>query len=271
MNVTAIELARHFLEDVPAEAANKLESLPAPESAAFLNHVPAKITARLLLCLSPGAAAAILLHMEAEVARDVLALLNPNQIASLLRSFDLHQQTNYLKLLPENRAHGCQKLLLFPQNCVGAHVITEVPVFSNTLTIEECIARIKTQNFLEADTVFINNTENQYLGAVKLSALLHLPGKTRIDKLPRINTFQLSGLTPLNTAFGLDLWLQEEVIAVVDAKHYFVGSLSHRILRRTIKFHSQSSATSTPLLAELGSAFTASMLGLLNEFNRTPS
>lgn len=271
MNVSAIELAQHFLQDVPAEAASKLESLPAEDSAAFLDHVPAKITARLLLCLSPTAAAAILVHLQDQVASDVLALLNPNQVASLLRSFDSEQQARYLTLLPENRASGCQKLLHFPQNCVGAHVVTEVPVFSSTLTIEECLTRIKTRNFLEADIVFINNTENQYLGAVSLSALLHLPGKTRIDKLSHMNTFQLSGLTPLNTAFNLDIWLQEEIIAIVDARHYFVGSLSHRTLRRTIKFHGQSSATSTPLLAELGSAFTASMLGLLNEINRSSS
>lgn len=271
MNTTSIELARHFLEDAPVEAANKLESLAPEDAAAFLDHVPAKITARLLLCLSPTTAAAILAELENNIASDVLALLNPNQTASLLRTFNTTEQKRYLKLLPEGRANACQKLLRFPESCVGAHVITEVPLFSSNLSVEDCLARIKTQNFSNADTIFINNTENQYIGAVNLSTLLHMPTNAHVDKLPRIHTFQLSGLTPLSTAFNLDIWLQEEVIAVVDARQYFVGSLTHKILRRSIKFHGQSGTAATPLLAELGSAFTASMLGLLNEFNQTSS
>lgn len=267
MSTATIELARHYLHDAPADAASLLEALPTQDSAAFLNHTPAKDTARLLLCLSPAVAANLLACMKTDAVSDVLALLNPNQIASLLRTITTDQQKSLLNLLPESRANSCHKLLQYPDGSIGAIALTEAPIFSNNLSVEECLERIKKQSFPEASMVFLNDNENRYLGAVQLSDLLLLPSKAKIDKLPRLNTIQLSGLTPLGTALGLDIWLQYEIVAVVDSKQFFVGSLSHQRLRRSAQQLGSAQPDMSPLLTELGNAFTASMLGLLNELH----
>ena len=264
MNRTTLELARHFLEDAPADAAYKIESMAAEESAAFLDHIPAKIALRIMLCLSPASAASILINMQPGSASDVLAQLNPNQLAGILRTLKIEFQDSILKLVNEKAANACQKLLSFPPNCIGSLVITDVPVFSASLTIEDSLQRIKSQNFACTDTIFVNDTENHYLGALKPAELIVLPANTRLEKIALSNTERLSGLTPVDTAAELEVWLRYDTLAIVDTNNSFVGSFSHFLLRRN-ETRQETNSEDSLLLSELGGAFKTSMLGLFNE------
>lgn len=256
------------MQDAPGEAAKLLEQIPVESTATFLNHVPVKDSATLLLQVSVSSAAHILLQMEKPLVGDIFALFNPNQISALLRPLEKEPQAELLKLLPERRAQACLKLLHYASNCIGAFANTDVPVFANNLTVEECLLRLKKQEFNDANFIFVNDDEGRYLGSVTLFKLLRQNSRNKIAVLPFLGSVQLSGLTPLITAIGIDIWKQHEFVAVVDSRNYFIGSLTHLALRKALAGDHLQESPPAPLFNELGNAFSASLTGLLEVFDK---
>lgn len=235
MSEQKLELALAFLQTHPDAAGAILEQQPVDDVANLLQDIPQQIGAVVLERMLPQYTARLCKLLTPVQCADFLSLMNISIVAAILRhtSNDIRKQV--LALLPEKTRFACLLLLNYPEDTLGAWMITQAASVSSDVTVGQALKTLLDQEDLTLiDTIFVVDRNRILLGELSYTALLRASADAAISSLLAPKVPVILARMNLETAINLEIWEQRDAVAIVNHQGQFVGVLRHVDLRRGI-------------------------------------
>lgn len=165
------ELNRQFFSDHPGEAVKKLEELEAKEAASLLNSQSNAIITSMMERLTPEFAAAILTLLSPDQLVSFLEESNPNLIITILGQLEVEDKERYLSKVSPPVQKELRILISYPDNSAGRLMDTRTHAFRDTMSVWQCLKRIRQLKFKPTRTLFLVNADNQLTSQMEIRDL----------------------------------------------------------------------------------------------------
>ena len=272
MSVPKIELALEFLHLQPDAAAAILEHETAEEVAALLQEFPQTTGAQLLERMLPQYAARLCNHMSTTRCAAFLGSMNFSIVAAILRFTNSDQRKQILDLLPETTRLACLLTLSYPENTVGAWMISQTASVPGDSTVEQALKNLlEREDQVLIETIYVVDRNRVLLGEISYAALLRSPPDVKMAALPGPKIPVILSRMQLESALTMEIWEHRDTVPVVNRSGEYVGVLRHVDLRRGIAQVANTIAAPvgsdplTSLLSVYGSSLN-SLLDAVGEF-----
>lgn len=223
-----------FLGAHPAQAARVLEKLPGPEAAALFTRVPARVGAPVLAAMLPPTAARIFGRLDDQTALPLLAAIGAQAAVAVLRHVGEPRHSTLIEGLPTSVAIASRLLLGSLEDSVGGWADPDVIALAPGITASEAQARVRRGEEMEAEQLYVVDTEHRLLGCVDLHALMRAPDSTPVSALMREAHGALAANAPLASAGEDAAWERAVVLPVIDRGERLLGVLRRSTLRRAL-------------------------------------
>ena len=158
-------LDRRFLLDFPAEAATRLERMPASSAARHLQAQPADVVAPLWDRLSPASATAIFRRMREDSALALLVAMLPTDAARLIGALEGDERERWIAQLPEAVRAEVSEVMSYPQNSAGRLMDTAATSMREGASVADAIELLRASPRRNARTLFVADDSASQLGA----------------------------------------------------------------------------------------------------------
>jgi len=230
------KLTLAFLTHAPQSAAQVLEGIEPEQAAAFLEEVPARISAPVVADMSSWMAARCIERLAAHRAAAVLHNLPFHDTAGLLRLVASERRVAILDALPARLSRRLRNALTYPANTVGAWIDPEIPAFPDSASVADTFRYLS--NAPVASHLFLHDVgDGRVIGAIPVTALMRSAGARPLSDLPLRRIRPLSSRATLSSVAFLDDWDEFLMLPVVGRKHTLVGGLSRAGLRKGLHEH----------------------------------
>lgn len=257
------KLTLTFLDRLPRAAARALQELSPEEAAAFLETVPARISAPVLNEMIPWNAARQLELISAPRTAMVLRELPFADTTSLARLMRPEARAIVFEALPTRYAGRLNAALRYPTHQVGAWIDPQVPTLSAQNTAADALRVLRAAD--PVSHVFVEEeAHGAYLGTIAVRDVLRALIGTPLGELRIARTAPLSNRASLASVAFDARWDEFLYLPVVGRRGNLLGGLSRRTLREATQEHaSPRERRGHALFYELGGALllTCSALG----------
>lgn len=272
MSAAKIELALEFLQLQPDAAAAILEHETAEDVAALLLEFPQISGRQLLERMLPQYSARLCNLMPTSHSAAFLASMNFSIVAAILRFTNPDLRKQILDLLPETSRLACLLTLSYPENTVGAWMISQTASIPGDICVEQALKNLlERHDQLLIETIYVVDRNRVLLGEISYAALLRSPLDLKMASLCGLKIPVILSRMPLESALNLEIWEQRDTVPVVNRAGEYVGVLRHVDLRRGIAQVANTIAAPagsdpiTSLLSVYGSSLN-SLLDTVGEF-----
>ncbi len=169
----------------PADIADILEQLNVAEGGAILEELDTETAADALEEVEPTRQAALVSELDPERASDLLERIAPDNAADILGELDRQEAERLLDLMPTEEARPIRELLRYDERSAGGIMTTEVLSLPASLTVEETLARLRTQS-RELEMVYylyVVDEQQHLVGVVSLRQLVTSAPDTRLEAI----------------------------------------------------------------------------------------
>ena len=269
---SAQELSIGFLKVHPEGAALVLEAIDPEDAAAYLKEVPDTIGGRALTLIQPLVAAAILSNLTRKKSADILLTMDVQGRSRVLRLLDDNLTKSIMSQMPKGAARDLLRFLNYPEGSVGAWMSSDVAVFDKSVSVRDCIAKLRSLPGEIKSLVFIVDSQHRLHGAVDLADLLVAADDTGIDTLVDTGIRRLSPYARLSSAVALTAWDAALLLPVVDTKGKLLGALRFDRLREGLaaEHRSGTDGKMASLLVHMAEALLVCAAGVLQGTTAKP-
>jgi len=194
-------LSRRFLLDHPAEAARRLERMPATEAVTLLADQPAYALLRVWERLASDVAAALLEELPPPLAAQLLAEAAPATGVGALVQLDPAVRRRLLAQLAPEVAREFEELLVYPEETAGRLMDPRIAPLRSAMSVAEALQRLRTVRTRGLRELFVVDDTGRLLGRVEIQDLATAPPDA-----------PLSGLVQPLIAVAEDLEPREEFV-----------------------------------------------------------
>lgn len=252
-----------FLSHAPRSAAQVLEEIEPVQSAAFLEEIPARISAPVVADMSSWTAARCIERLTAPRAAALLHNLPFHDTAGLLRLIAPERRAAILDALPARLSRRLHNALTYPAASVGAWIDPEIPAFPESASVSDTFRYLS--NAPVASHLFLHaEDDGRFAGAIPVTALMRSDGARPLSELPTRRMQPLSSRATLGSVAFLGEWDEFLMLPVVGRKHTLVGGLSRAGLRKGLHEHRTTrEVIPGTMTGELLSALATTLAGML--------
>lgn len=261
---SAPSLTLAFLERQPDSAARALGDLDPADAAAFLETVPARISAPVVSVMAPWAAARLAELLSTEQAAGLLRTMAYQDAASVLRLIGQERFDAILAALPKGLAKSFRNSLSYPKGTVGAWMDHGVPSFPAESIVADGLKYVKQRRNKVGNHIFVVEDTGQFAGAVSVGDLLRSAAKTALAEIADRKVSPLSNRALLASVASAPAWDEYPMLPVIGRRGNVLGGLTRKNLRRGLSEDRSAEtrlATST-LWAHLLAAYLLTGAGL---------
>jgi magnesium transporter len=188
INVPAVRLSvshAKLAELHPADIADILEQLNLQEGGALLEELDTETAADALEEVDPVRQAALVSKLDPERASDLLERIAPDNAADILGELDEDEAERLLNLMPAEESQPIRELLRYDEQTAGGIMTTEALSLPASLTVEETLARLRSQNnSLEmVYYLYVVDEQRHLVGVVSLRQLVTSDPSTRLEAI----------------------------------------------------------------------------------------
>ena len=228
-------LNRAFLLNYPRDAARKIETLVAEQSALLLCDQPTYVLLPVWTNLSPGVADDLLVQLPEQTIAALLTALPAGQCASLLSRFDLERRERFLGLLDKTIAAELRELLEYPVDTAGALMETNIVAFNANMTAAEALTQLRNKKRAELRYLFLLNDDLYLQGQVPIQRLALAEGTQTLESLSTPLIAVARALDPKSEVVEILEKFKIDVLPVIDGNDHFVGVIRGRNILSVLK------------------------------------
>ncbi len=258
-------LTNAFLASHPDDAARVLEQLPAEDAAALFERAPVRLGAPALGAMLPYTAARCVQRLDTAHAAMLLAAISLPATAAVLRHVPEAARTLLLDALPTGASLACQALLGYPEDSVGACVDTEVIAMNPEGRVVDALEAVRAARIMPIGPVYVIDGQRRPLGQIEMPVLLRADAQGRLDMLMSAVPATLPAATPLAGAAAHPVWLNADVVPVVERGGGLVGVAQRRALHHAQRARGSGEAPAPESLTEmLATGYWHAVVGLVD-------
>lgn len=257
-----------FLEKAPRAAAAELQQLPVNESAALIESVPPRLSAPVVIGMTPWNAARLLETMASTRAAMIIRQLGFADMVSMARLIAAEARARIADELPGNISRRLLNALRYPPYQVGAWIDPEVPTLSADDTVADALRVLRTADF--ASHVFLEaEAHGEFLGVIAIRDVLQGDPGIRLGQLRRLRVEPVSNRASLASITFDERWDELIHLPVVGRRGNLLGGLARQSVRRGLHEQRTASAERNPSwLRELFDSYLATGLGVAQLLSR---
>jgi Mg/Co/Ni transporter MgtE len=224
-------LARAFLVDHPADAAQALERLPADRRASVLRAAPVE-SARALGHMVAAAAAESFASLTGAEAAPVLDALALDNAILLLRRMPADAADRLVGALPEKKREWLRRALRYPEGTAGALMDPAVLALPDDISVAEARARLRRQASELLYYLFVVERTGRLVGVLDLSELMRARSRDSIRVVMHERVEHLPAWTPAPAVRMHPGWRSFHAMPVTDEQGRLVGAIRYQTLRK---------------------------------------
>jgi len=164
-------LSRRFLLDYPAEAARRIERMPAPESVALLGSQPPHVLIRVWELLASDVAAAVIEGLPPALAAELMAEATPTASVAALAQLEQPAQQQLLAQLPPEISRELTELLVYPEDTAGRLMDPRIVPLRSGMSVAQALQRLRGVSTRGLRELFIVDDAGRLLGRVEIQDL----------------------------------------------------------------------------------------------------
>lgn len=231
MRVPHLKLTLHFLTEEPEAAARKLELLPAPQAASVLQAASLTTAENVLKKMLPSASAKIFPIFSQAQCYKLLETMNLSDLAAIIRYMPNNEQIYLLNQLPLRKQTLCKMLIRYPEYSIGSMLETDILVVDQKMDVKDTLVRLRRKSFSYLQHIYVVNQARQLVGQFFIGDLLHSEPANLVSSLMHPVPHTISTSFDLHSAYKLELWGNQDTVAVVNRKQALVGVVHFHRLR----------------------------------------
>ncbi len=232
----AIEaLNRRFLIDLPWQAAQQIEDMPASEAAAALSTQPATVLIPVFQRLTPNVSADLLRMLPEELALALLAEQLPNDALRLLNLLEDVERDALVAKLEPSIAAEIKRLMEYPSDSAGHLMDSRITHFRGSSTVGRTLQILRKKRSNATRSLFLVDANNQLSGKVQIQDIAVSEPETELQALATPVT---ATVTPVTTQAEVVELLEQHQLAdlpVVDIDGKLLGIIYHSALLHAIQ------------------------------------
>ncbi len=164
-------LNRRFLQELPGEAAPRLEELPPAEAAAVLAAQALPEAVAVWEYLTPAGAEALASHLDPSTRAAMVAGMEPGRAVRFLGGLEPDRRETYLEELAPAARRELRALLAYPEDTAGQMMDTRVTGFPADLATGEALARLRGAAPGTITTLYLVDDQGRLTGRADLQDL----------------------------------------------------------------------------------------------------
>lgn len=232
----AIEaLNRRFLIDLPWQAAQQIEEMPASESAAALSTQPATVLIPVFQRLTPNVAADLLRELPESLTLSVVSELLPNDALRLLNLLDKDERDALVAKLEPSISAEIRRLMEYPEDSAGRLMDSRITHFRGSGTVGRTLQILRKKRSNATRSLFLVDAANRLSGKVQIQDIAVSEPETELQALA---TPVSATVTPVTTRAEVVELLEQHQLAdlpVVDIDGKLLGVIYHSALLHAIQ------------------------------------
>ncbi len=228
-------LSRRFLSDHRSEAAQKLELYDPEEAAALLSSHPATVVAPMLEQMTLDRAASTFELFSEDFALRVLGEMTPNALASLLAQLEEDDRARWLSRLGDALRKTIDTLITYPDNTAGRLMDPRVHPFRETMTVRQCLRRIRRLDHRPSRILFLVDSNNQLAAKLEMQDLVLAGPDATLKTLAHPIHVLVTPLTPREDVVELLENYKLSHLPVVDDERRLIGQLHYEALVKAVE------------------------------------
>lgn len=197
----AVALSRRFLLDYPAEAARRIERMPADDCVALLAAQPPHVLVKVWELLASDVAATVAAGLPEELTAQLLSEATPAASAAALVQLEPEERQQLLGQLTPEVARELEELLEYPEDTAGRLMDPRIAPLRPGMSVAQALQRLRTVSARGLRELFIVDDAGRLLGRVEIQDLAVAASERPLEEL----------VQPL-IAFAEDLEPREEFV-----------------------------------------------------------
>lgn len=232
----AIEALNHrFLLDLPWQAAQQIEDMPASEAAAALSTQTATVLIPVFQRLTPNVAADLLRNLPESLTLALTAELLPNDALRLLNLLDDEERAALVASLEPSIATEIRRLMAYPADSAGRLMDSRITHFRGSSTVGRTLQILRKKRSNATRSLFLVDASNRLSGKVQIQDIAVSEPETELQALATPVT---ATVTPVTTQAEVVELLEHHQLAdlpVVDIDGKLLGIIYHSALLHAIQ------------------------------------
>jgi len=231
LETITIDLAEHYIESFPLEAARLLEQQNLLEVKEFTGGLLGKNIVPLFKYFNPHLAKELFESFPLEKGLEILVALPPEYAANILRLLVSSERQKYLSHLPKKISRTLHALVHHPSGTAGSLMDPNICEVAEDLSIGEVKKIIK--NFPKKDFhfLYIVDREGSLKGQINFLEIFRIDSTHPLKRILNPPHSVISARANIYEILTHAGWQQYPEIPVVDEDNKLLGVLNYQILR----------------------------------------
>ena len=223
-------IIKEFFNRYPEEAAKSLSALPAEEVLLHLYTASNAAALKIINSLPADIAAALLPHMDEAFFGRVFKNTEPRRTAILLSRLTPPEAEKCLTLLPSKLAREIKELMNYPPDTAGNLMDPRVALFTGESTVEETLAKIRTDYDQRIIDVCVVDDSERLVGTVPLQKIAVSMPETRLTELLQKPPVSVTLMAPRDEVVEVLEMNKLASLPVVDMEERLMGIIRYDAL-----------------------------------------
>ena len=259
------DLSLAFLMQHPRSAAIALDELDTTDVVAFLNDVPARISAPVIALMSRWKSVRCLAQLETDRASGCIEAMNFHDAVNILHVASIELRKTLLAPLPTELRQKLEAALNYPDGTVGAAMDPSAAMFSVDASVEDALRYVRQHRHESIGHILLYNNDKEFVGAIDLATLIRSQPDYKLSSLDPVWVQPVSNRATLISIADDPEWDEYPHRPVIGRSKVLLGGLSRRLLRLKLRtdYDRSPHLESTFLLGDLFSTYVYSAQKLL--------
>lgn len=264
-------LAVRYASRFPADAAHRLDTVPAADAGFFLAELDPQTAAVVIDGMAPSSAAAAFETMEPDKLARILERMPVARCVRVLRSVDKDERAAIIGLLPRKTAPWVERLLRSSKDSAGFLAEPARAVLSPEMSVAEARQLV---GGISSSAVYVVDGDHRLVGVIHHRQLAESDPRARIGNLMSANVIRIPSAAPLSAILNHQAWFDFDQLPVVDDAGVLVGVVRHRSIRQTEKTYRAAPLSPLPGLAtflDLGELYWGGLTSVVSAMAGRPA
>lgn len=224
-------LSKSYMSQYPAEVARVLEKIDSEHVAAFIQDVPVKQIAPVLLHILPGYLTRTLEILPATTVSRILLEVPITAAARMYRGLSVTHQKKLTELFSDKMSKRLRRQLEYPENTVGSLLDHQVDMLPEKINVADALHYIENLDHEIHCEIYCVDDNHRLTGITTLAKLIKSDSSQHLRDVMRRRVTSVSVHANASKLINFPAWRTSRRIAVVEKNNVLVGALDYQKLQ----------------------------------------